>query len=245
MMNMRADLEQKGLSLKLALNSFELSQVMDAVTQQWLRHHESIDRYRRIVIAENSYGIQDHHKISTSERQNDWPKISRVLGKEFLGWFLGSNFYDSLTSQIGSFDISDEEDLGWGNIYFRLVRPSKPYDVGPLHRDSWFWNANEQYSMKGRSRRIKVWIPLVCEQHVNGLLVEENSHKRNDLKWEIEERDGIKKPVFDRSRNNVNMTLVNRRAGQAIVFHDELLHGGMINSGKDTRVSIEFTCLVG
>lgn len=244
-MSFRTDLEQRGLSLELALDSYELSQIMEVVTRHWVKHHESIDICRSRVIVENGYGVRDHHRISTSERQNDWPKISRVLGSDFVDWFLRSNFHNSLSSEIGDFDISDEEGLGWGNIYFRLVRPGRPNDVGPLHRDSWFWKANEHYSMKGRDRRIKVWIPLVCEQHVNGLLVEEGSHKRTDLKWDIEVRDGIKKPVFDPSKNNVNMTLVDRRAGEAVIFHDELLHGGMVNSGEHTRVSVEFTCLAG
>ena len=66
---------------------------------------------------------------------------------------------------------------------------------------------------------------------------------RNDIKWSSEKRHGINKPILEMQEKDINPILVPSIPGQAIIFHDDLLHGGALNKGQTTRVSAEFTLL--
>ena len=69
-----------------------------------------------------------------------------------------------LKSFFGEISISDEENLGYGNIYWRLVRPNEFSDIGPIHRDSWFWELNKNFPRPNFPfQRIKVWIAIETE----------------------------------------------------------------------------------
>ena len=50
--------------------------------------------------------------------------------------------YKSTEQSIGKFFISSEENSGYPQIYWRITRPNRPEDVGPMHKDSWFWQLN-------------------------------------------------------------------------------------------------------
>ena len=159
---------------------------------------------------------------------------------------MNSIFAQSLKDIIGNFIISDEESLGYGNLYWRIVRPAEQNDIGPVHRDAWFWEINDEYGMDREeyNKRVKIWISIVTENGKNGLMVEKYSHKRKDIKWEGEMRYGLKKPVLLTEEKELKMRLLKTNPGDAIIFDDELLHGGHINNGEKTRVSMEFTALV-
>ena len=82
------------------------------------------------------------------------------------------------------------------------------------------------------------------ELGANGLLVEPFSQKRSDIVWKGEERHGFLKPVLCMNSDEISPILVETIPGQAVIFNDQLLHGGALNKGKFTRVSLEFTLLV-
>ena len=115
-----------------------------------------------------------------------------------------------------------------------------------MHRDSWFWEANNNYSYPNSKplKRVKVWIPIIIEPGLNGLLVEPFSQFRKDLLWRGEGHKGSVKPVLLTNINQVNPILIDTSPGQAVIFNFELLHGGAINNGQFTRVSVEFTILL-
>ena len=75
-------------------------------------------------------------------------KCNRILPKEFIEWLSTTNFANKLKEKIGEYRISDEEGLGYPNVYWRLVRPNNKADVGPLHCDAWFWEINNNYNEK-------------------------------------------------------------------------------------------------
>ena len=52
------------------------------------------------------------------------------------------------------------------------------------------------------------------------------------------------KPIFDESNVETFMQKQNCTPGTVIVFNDKLLHGGVVNEGSETRVSMEFTMFV-
>jgi ectoine hydroxylase-related dioxygenase (phytanoyl-CoA dioxygenase family) len=68
------------------------------------------------------------------------------------------------------------------------------------------------------------------------------SHRR-EWRHHFEVVDGVRKPVFDEDPAEVGMELLPLAAGQMVLFHDELLHGGVVNRGATCRVSIELTVL--
>ena len=66
----------------------------------------------------------------------------------------------------------------------------------------------------------------------------------SDLEFDFVSLDGIHKPRIKKDQE-INLELINRKPGDAIIFHDKLLHCGMNKEkASKTRVSIEFTLLV-
>ena len=167
------------------------------------------------------------------------------MPKTFTEWFLRSQTFEKLNDTWDIDCISDEEFLGYGNIYWRLVRPNKKDDIGPLHRDEWFWHLNKDYPKLGpKYRRLKVWIAIEVEPTLNGLRVEPFSHKRTDIEYIGETRHGIIKPVLLNQVTDFECILVPCNPGDMIIFHDQLIHGGALNRGIHTRISVEFTLII-
>jgi ectoine hydroxylase-related dioxygenase (phytanoyl-CoA dioxygenase family) len=186
-----------------------------------------------------------HNIKNDSYHQERWAKNNRILQPSVAKWFENSSSISRLLSEYDAVAVADEEGLGRPNYYWRLTRPNENTDVGPMHRDEWFWLSNNcfQYNMEGL-RRIKVWIAIQTEPGLNGLLVEPGSHKRDDIKWEPEFRQGMYKPRLVSVLDTECFKLLETPPGYGVIFHDKLLHGGSINRGKICRLSIEFTMLV-
>src|SRR3990167_10922376 len=188
-------------------------------------------------------GIEKYHELShLVNHALIWPKVNRVLPKMAVDLIRSTSFIKALENTYGQFEISDEENLGREEIYWRLVRPNESDDVGPLHADAWFWELDHGATPKNVTR-VKVWIAIYCESGLNGLRVVPCSQKR-EWQYHGEYRDGFSKPQIDVNEKDLPIQLVFTKPGDAIIFHDKLLHGGAINRGKNTRVSIEFTLFV-
>lgn len=237
---------KKGFTLDHSLNNEELTIFRNAIHDQWLYRIQIENPQLASEIIKKDISITSYHKISNKLNHSSvWNKTSRILSPSFYYWFKESNFAKNLAKEYGEYSISDEDDLGWPNIYWRLVRPKANSDVGPIHRDAWFWTLNKNFPKPNYDfYRLKVWIPIYVEKGLNGLLVEPFSQLRDDIKWSGEERHSINKPVLKTPLKEINTSLVKTTAGQAIVFNDELLHGGALNSGDFCRVSVEFTLII-
>ncbi len=121
-------------------------------------------------------------------------------------------------------------------IYFRVVRPGKPEDVGPIHCDKWF---NELYGLGyGGCRSVKVWLSIFTEVGLNGLLISPGSHRINYEYAQIMTNDGPR-PVPKFLEDSVYMELVDASPGDAVIFSESILHAGAVNNGLYPRVSIE------
>lgn len=134
--------------------------------------------------------------------------------------------------------ISDEENLGYPNIYWRLVRPGSASDVGPVHADYWFWDLGHG-SIPPGYRRVKTWIPLRQDPKHVGLSIGPGTH-RMDFHYEKVLKDGKFKPVFERGPVDHLLIPAPVSIGQAVVFHDRLLHGGEVSPAQ-LRLSMELT----
>ena len=235
-----------GYESPFSLSESELNNFKKYISKQWFKNIENNNPKVAKRIRDLDIDISSYHTISESlEHSKIWPKTSRILSREFVDWFFKTTFFDSLKKKYGSIEISDEERLGFPNIYWRLVRPNEKKDIGPLHRDSWFWELNKSYpNPEYKFRRLKVWIPIYVEKGLNGLLIEPNSQLRKDIIWKGELRDGINKPVLLSKMSQFTTKLIEIDPGGSLVFDDNLIHGGAINKGLKTRVSIEFTLIV-
>ena len=138
--------------------------------------------------------------------------------------------------------ITDEERLGYPNLYWRCVRPNARSDVGSIHADKWFWDLGHGSTPTGFTR-VKTWLPLLQQAGVYGLQILPYSHLENfeyDYKVGL---DGKKRPLLiNEGKVKEKMQSAAVDVGDAIVFNDRLLHGGV--STGSLRISIEWTtCL--
>jgi len=165
-------------------------------------------------------------------------KAFRMFDAESVERLKGHDFCKRLFTEDGSLFISDEENLGYPNIYWRLVRAGSASDVGPVHADHWFWDLGHG-SIPSGYRRVKTWIPLRQDADHVGLSIGPGTHQTN-FHYEKVFKDGKYKPVFERGPVEHLLIPAPVRVGQAVVFHDRLLHGGEV-SPRELRLSMELT----
>lgn len=186
--------------------------------------------------------IYEYHEISeTINHASIWTKAARLLPVELVNLFMKSQLMTNIVEEFPSAFISDEENFGCPEVFFRLVRPNAPTDVGPLHADSWFWEAN-QWSIPDGFQRVKIWISLWSGANEFGFKYLPGSHN-NDYKHSIEFRDGKYKPLFDANQIQQEIEIFKSLPGDFIIFNDNLLHGGQ-STATNTRVSLEFTLIL-
>lgn len=179
-------------------------------------------------------GIENYHRIQDRvDHASFWPKKARILPAQCEGPLKQMGFYKAIEQEFGDVLLSDE-DRNW-----RLVRPHAEDDVGSVHADCWFWDIGYGRIPDGHDR-FKVWIPVVTEPGANGLSILPDSHRR-EWKHHAEVRHGASKPMIDENVEELGMQLLLLEPGEMVMFHDRLLHGGVVNRGKYCRVSLELT----
>jgi hypothetical protein len=215
----------------------ELDHIRMLITAQYLDRLGELQP--DLVPLARGRGIANYHTLPIAfDHGKSWPKHTRLLDAKYVADFSRMSFFRRIRSQLGPGAVISHDELNW-----RLVRPNQPSDIGPLHADKWFWDAGYGYgSMPAGFDRFKIWIAVHTEPGANGLSVKSHSHRR-DWKHHFEEKDGVRKPVFDEDPATVGMELLPIAAGGMVMFHDEMLHGGVVNRGKTCRVSIELTVL--
>jgi hypothetical protein len=134
--------------------------------------------------------------------------------------------------------VTDEEQRGYPNYYWRCVRRNCVQDVGDIHADQWFWDLGVGQIPKGY-RRIKFWIPLLQDDAMPSLLLAPGSHKETHRYGCVIGSDGKRRPKFDRRLVEERLIHCPVKMGQLVVFNDALLHGGYV--ADVTRLSLEFT----
>jgi len=188
--------------------------------------------------------MSQYHKLShLIEHENMWPKSTRILGPSAVEQVMNLPFFQMLKQTFSIESIATEEDCGWQEMYWRIVRPGNT-DVGSLHADRWFWDLGHGIMPKGM-RRLKIWIALDVDIGLSGLSVIPGSHLKHDWAYHGEmDHTGTVKPKFDEDISQLNIYDVPTKQGDFIIFHDDLIHGGMENRSNTTRVSMEATLLI-
>jgi hypothetical protein len=190
-------------------------------------------------------GLENYHLVHRSEHFDHgkvWHKHNRILSDEFARQALQLPSVVALFEQLGQVSISDEEKLGRPNLYWRLVRPGNA-DIGPVHADKWFWDLGHG-EMPDDHYRLKIWFSLYSTAGKSGLRVVPASQSKSDWRYHGERKGNMVKPVIDEPEAELDLLDLPLRAGQYVLFHDALLHGGMPNLSDKTRVSLEFTLLI-
>jgi hypothetical protein len=215
--------------------------VQSFIEDQWLARigecaPDAVDTFRSVGIAR--YHEAAHHL----DHATAWPKAVRILPAEAVRCIRQTSLVKGLEEAFGEFAISDEEELGREEIYWRIVRPDEPGDTGPIHADRWFWDLGHG-TTPAAAERVKVWTAVVSEPGLSGLQVVPGSHRR-EWRYHGERRHGMMKPCLDVDVDTLDTRLVPTRPGDSVVFHDKLLHGGGMSRGLFTRISFEFTMFV-
>jgi hypothetical protein len=221
-----------GYYLGQRLTGAELRTLRGLIEGQYLERLRALDP----ALADEAagLGIENYHRAQHRlDHGSVWPKQSRILPAECVGVLKEMAFYRAMVDEFGDVAVSDDE-LNW-----RLVRPGAADDVGPVHADGWFWDLGHGRLPEGYDR-FKIWIPIVTEPGHNGLSVLPHSHRR-PWRHHTEHRHGILKPVIDENVEELGLQLLPLAAGEMVLFHDRLLHGGAVNRGSRCRVSLELT----
>tara|TARA_B100000575_G_scaffold293138_1_gene303603 strand:- start:1139 stop:1888 length:750 start_codon:yes stop_codon:yes gene_type:complete len=242
MLNLSKKELDKNLNLKEGfmisqISSEDLEIIRDLVNLHWKK--VILSNYPKKFNNTETLHVFNYHKISEHiDHKKLWPMKNRILSSNDYKKFLNTNFFKKVKNIYSDAKISDENNIGHGEIYWRIVRPKSPKDIGSVHADRWFWEINNDYTPPN-VRRIKFWISLWCKGN-NGLGVIPNTQK-SKYNFDYEFRDGENKPIFIPEKNNLKLLKLNSKPGTLVIFHDNLLHGGCINQSDITRTSIEFT----
>lgn len=228
---------------QLRLTQSELDWLRDQVRQQWQARIEQL--YPSVAPVLSDYDLPTYHRLLEDYPHIDhralWIKSARILSPEVVRQIRRLPFVQRLEDELGTFRIANEERLYEEEIYWRLARPQVAEDVGPMHADSWFWALGHGDLPEGYSR-VKIWIPLYVEPGANGLRLVPGSHQQS---WPYAGvyRDGMTKPQILVADKDLPIQPFLSQPGEAILFNDDLLHGGMVG-GVSCRVSLEWTLFV-
>lgn len=238
--------ETPGYSQDVWLLPEELSVFREEITKQWLSviedaHPELVQQFREL-------GIENYHQIAhLIEHEQLWPKGNRCLPKNSCDEIKDLPFLQALRQEFGDFDIStvfhgNTHEAEREEIYWRLVRPNASTDVGSLHADKWFHKImGMDYSVfPAGSVTVKIWIPIFSQSGKNGLMIVPNSHLR-DWKYHAVQRGNEKKPQIDEDVATIGAQLMPTEPGNMLIFNEGTLHGGAVNMGNQSRVSVEIT----
>jgi Phytanoyl-CoA dioxygenase (PhyH) len=237
-----------GYSAGFAIDSNELAFLRNAIFTQWISHIEAA--YPDHAEAFRAGGLEHYHRLShLISHESLWPKESRVLPREAVSTLTQFDFVQRLNNELGGSarlcDVTffSETIPGYPEVYWRLVRPGIAKDVGAMHTDKWFHNilGNGKPLFGDDEVTVKMWLAILTEPGLNGLYVVPGSHRRS---WRVKytpAADGYNRPSLDEPLDEQARHLVPVAPGQAILFNENLLHGGALNAGSTSRVSVEIT----
>jgi Phytanoyl-CoA dioxygenase (PhyH) len=237
---------EPGYSIDIKLNRTELTAIREFISDQWITrirelHPDLAERFA-------ADGLEKYHRHShLVEHDRLWPKRYRLFSPSVVAQVKQFPVIDELRRAFGDFSISDvtygdKIETGVEEVYWRLVRPNAESDVGPLHADKWFHEslADGRGMFSPTTTTVKVWLPVFAEPGRNGLLVVPGSHKKT-WRYRNLNKGGALKPQIEEDVDSLGAVLVPTEPGTLVLFNERLLHGGAVNRGDSSRVSVEIT----
>lgn len=228
-----------GFYLYDGLGKDDLKKIYKYVENKFLNHlkklcPQNVDTFKK-------YGMNKYHLNShLIDHKSSWPRKIRLFDDNGINLIKETNLFLNLKKIFKDIIITNEIENEKSEIVWRIVRPNMDNDVGPIHTDGWFWEANKWHIPKDKTC-IKVWVMLDGETDNSGLSVIPDTHKKLDWDYTFEKRDGIQKPNFDFKKYDLKPKILKTRPGSAVIFSYNLLHGGAVTRGNLCRISLEFT----
>lgn len=225
-----------------SMSTSDLEQLKCLVYEQYINRLNA--QVPKQVAKFHQKNMNEYHELSSLiDHQSMWPKNARILGPNAVTKFKSLQFIKDLYKKFNIQAITSEDGSGWEEVYWRIVRPGNT-DIGDMHADKWFWDLGHGVIDKD-FRRIKIWIALEVVPQKSGLKVIPYSQLSDDYQFYGEkDHTGKIKPKLAQSIPQADILNVSTNPGDFILFHDELLHGGMSNISSKTRVSLEATFLI-
>lgn len=152
-------------------------------------------------------------------------RIRKSKVKEILNKIWGHNNFKIVW--IGS---PKRKEFKYNRIAFRLARPKNKTDVAGEHIDS--YNDEKNYFLT-------IWVPLIGFNKKYSLKIYPKSHSLNHNK-NVKKYNKYNSRLFKKGYlNKFEERRFSLSKGDAVIFDQNLIHGGAINNGKKTRLSIE------
>ena len=180
---------------------------------------------------------QYHHYVNTDELH------AKLIEETRKGWDvsrfpLDVGCVESRVSEICGIPVTTwNPALGKSLFHLRIVRPNKPLDNNPPHRDVW---------LDRLRNALNIYFPIAGSNELSALPLIPGSHRL--MEEQIERSvDGARiaglnfsVPAVTRMFGEFVMTRPNPQAHEVLVFSPYLIHGGAVNFNPDTtRVSLE------
>jgi hypothetical protein len=190
------------------------------------------------VRTDDSFCLEKYHRLVTDEQHAAIIKHTRV-GFERHQFPIWLELVEQRISEIcGVAPLTVAGAKYKGRPFFlRIVRPHKPQDNNPPHRDVWLDHLRDG---------VNIYFPVAGSNALSSLPVLPGSHKWSED--EIERSvDGARigglnytVPTVTNARMPLMMTRPNPQPSEVMVFSPYLIHGGAANLNDDlTRVSLE------
>jgi len=240
-MNINREISENGFYVVDLMEEAELDEIIEIVYEEFCL---ALKNNKVNNLLKSKRDLANYHKFDIDINHGEfWSKSKRILGPSSLKRIFEMTFIRKLREILGEFRISNEEGVQSAEIYWRLVRPKNINDIGPPHADKWFWEnmvLNDVVIENKKYERLKLWMPLYSELGVSGLQVEKKSHLK-EYDYLVNRVNGRIK-IESKDENKFSLEVLNLHPGQAVIFHDNLLHAGSLGE-KHTRMSLEFTIL--
>jgi len=190
-------------------------------------------------------------ELDDNTYKNTFSKAKRIIGNRHVENDL-FNFVKELfptgsfINKVSEFEVKNGYGLNPENldIQIRCARFRKG-DVAPAHRDSQFWNmwsktdrdpsVHKQYKL-----RTKIWIPLYGCTKLNSLQFLEGSHNDN-IELGYKENIPFINLKYLKKNNDKFFSPFKDLDNECVIFHDDVVHRGVINNYTPVRISCEFT----
>jgi hypothetical protein len=209
-----------------------MPRLRDVVQELVLEHLSAATGRRFATIADAAVFLSGDGYLTFRE------KAARMLPSHLFGVFQEAIRAEGLLDPAAGEFVTGEEGRGDPDVYWRLVRPDSPSDVGSIHADYWFWDLLG-FDFPADMQRVKVWLPLLQDDDNPSLMVLPGSHLRDFRYTSFVNHLGHRKPQYADEDISDRMIPAPVRTGQAVIFNDRLLHGG--RSTGVLRISLEFT----
>lgn len=235
-----------GFSVDIKLRPDELAELRELTMRSWL---DVLAKVAPDKIGEfEEAGIEDYHRLShLIDHARSWTTHARTFSAEMVDRIRSFSLFSLFDAECPGYRIISKMppygDLGRPRINWRLVRPGKGIDLGPIHADYWFDAVTEGWSSRLKETVwLKIWVPIYLERGLTGFAYVPGSHKQQLAFNRMHQPDGTYKPHFDEADLSIPLKTIDTPCGTALLFNYNLVHrGANSDEARRTRVSMEMT----